>query len=315
MLLKILDQLLFDLCTARPRLLARAANRARLAAVARSNPDVRQRLEGRRLLVPLSHDLAWNRMWHPLYTDNLRRAAAFVRERDGALRLVDVGANVGDSYVLTRPAPGDTAVLVEGAERYFRLLERNVGGDAGVTCVHALLSEEAGAPAATMAIEGGNAYVAEGAGHAGARFETLDEVLERCSGFGPSNLVKVDVEGWDGRVLRGAVRTLATAAPVVMFEHHPRLVAEAGDDDRRVFADLAAAGYGPMLVYDNRGWLLGTLDPRDAERTGELVRIARERDGYYYDVLAFPAARESERAAFEVEERAFYSKFPGWRGA
>jgi FkbM family methyltransferase len=304
----MLSQLLFNLCTAWPRIVARAANRVRNALVARHDPDVRMVLDGRVLVVPLSHDLAWIRMWHPLYTDNLRRVAEFLRARDGAVRLIDVGANVGDSYVLTRPAGGDTALLIEGAERFFRLLERNVGRDPGVTCVHALLSETAGAPAASMAIDAGNARVAEGAANAGAGFDTLDAVLARLANVPAPNLVKVDVEGWDGRVLRGAARTLASAAPVLFFEHHPRLIAEAGDDDRRLFADLAALGYGRMLVYDNRGWLLGTLDPADSGRVAELVRIARERDGYYYDVLAFPERRAPDRDAFLAEERAFYEK-------
>ena len=300
-----MNQLLFDLCTARPRLLARLAQRVRTAVVRRHNPEVRDRLEGRTLVVPLSHDLAWNRMHHPTYTDNLRRVAEFVRRRDGRLAFVDVGANVGDSYLLTRPAPGDSCVLIEGSERYFGLLKRNVGGDPGVRCVYALLSDVPGEAAGSMVVEGGNARVEAQAGGRGAAFDTLDRVLERQAGFGPANLLKVDVEGWDGRVLRGGRALLSAAAPVVIFEHHPRLIALTGEDDRRLFGELAALGYGLMIVYDNRGFLLGTLDPADTARATELVSYARQQDGYYFDVIAFPAARSADRDAFLAGERAF----------
>jgi FkbM family methyltransferase len=309
-----MSQLLFDLTHSRHEVVARLANRVRNAVVRRHNPDVRWSFTGRTLTVPLSHDLPWALRYFPNYAGNLLRIAAFLRRRDGGLRLADVGANVGDSYVTTRPQAGDRFLLVEGAERYFRLLERNVGGDPGVICVRALLSDRASAEAGSMVVEGGNAIVVTGAAGAGSAFDTLDAVLHRHADLAPLNLIKVDVEGYDGRVLRGARATLSADAPVVLFEHHPRLVRLAGDDDCALFGELAALGYGPMIVYDNRGFLLGTLEPGDVASVAELVSYARQQDGYYYDILAFPSRRAADRDAFLREERAFYATLEGSTG-
>ncbi len=306
-------QWLFDLVNARPTsIVGRLAQRVRMPLSRVHNPDVRWTFEGRTIRVPLSHDLGWNRGHFPGYTDNLRRLAAFVRARDGALRMIDVGANVGDTYLLVRPAPGDRFLLIEGAERYARLLERNVGGDPGVVCVQALLADRPSEQSGAMVYEGGNARLdARGAGS--ARLETLDRVLARHPAFGPANLIKVDVEGFDGRVLRGARELLARDGPVVMFEHHPRLIDAIGDDAEAVFGELADLGYGPLVVYDNFGALLGTLAPRDAAAVRGLTAAARERDGYYHDLAAFPERRAADRDAFLAAERADPAAAPGPR--
>jgi len=294
-------QWLFDLTLAPPGALPRLAHRVRRRLTRVWNPEVRWSLEGRTLAVPLSHDFAWNRGLFPGYTDNLHRVAAFLRARDGAVGFIDVGANIGDTYLLTRPAPGDRALLVEGAAHYFGLLVRNVGRDPGVTCVRALLSDRESAAAGGIVYEGGNARIDPTVGGDSA-FETLDGVLARHPGSVTPTLIKVDVEGYDVRVLRGARGLLSTHAPVVMFEHHPRLIDAIGDDPAVVFADLAALGYGTLLVYDNFGALLGTLEPRDLEGIARLIETARRRDGYYHDLIAFPERRAADRKAFLAAE-------------
>src|SRR5262252_2272764 len=89
---------------------------------------VHYRLNGRTLALPLSHDLPRNRLAFPTYSDNLRRLAAFIRRQSGSLRMIDVGANIGDSWALSSE-PGHTRdgfLLIEGNPRWFALLERNV---------------------------------------------------------------------------------------------------------------------------------------------------------------------------------------------
>ena len=55
------------------------------------------------------------------------------------------------------------------------------------------------------------------------------------------------------------------------------MVALAGDDERRLFGELAALGYGVMIVYDNRGFLVGTVAPGDGARLADLMAEARRR--------------------------------------
>jgi FkbM family methyltransferase len=309
-----MHQLIFDGIHSSNWLLARAFNRVRVTLARRPDARVRWRLGGRELVLPLSHDLAWYRRCFPTYSDNLRRLARFLRGRDGALCMIDVGANIGDSWALTEPAPQDRYLLVEGEPEFFELLTLNTTATAGVTCVPVLLSDRPTVAPLGMVIVAGNARVDVAAATGNRVFETLDHVLDERPVFRAANLVKVDVEGFDGRVLRGGRALLAGAGPVVLFEHYPRLIRAAGDNDCALFTDLAGFGYGPMILYDNRGFLLGTLDPGDVGHVAELVSYARQQDGYYYDVIAFPSRRAADRDSFLREERAFYAAIEGAAG-
>jgi FkbM family methyltransferase len=75
----------------------------------------------------------------------------------------------------------------------------------------------------------------------------LDEVLP--PGYCPS-LIKIDVEGAEGLVLRGARETLRAHRPIVWFEH-ANLAAELyGSSSHEVHAILSAAG---MRIFDADG--------------------------------------------------------------
>lgn len=301
-----LEQTLLDGAQARNFTVARAFHRLQVAMARRRDPLVRYRLNGAALWLPLSHDLPWNRRVFPTYSDNLRRLAAFVRQRAGGLRLIDAGANVGDSWALCGSRPGDTFLLIEGSPSWFALLERNTGGDPAVTRVQTLLSDQEGAAAGAIVTEEGNARVVESPG-TGLPTETIDRLVARHPAFRAANLLKVDVEGWDPKVLRGARALLADASPAILFEHHPRLLALAGEDDRAVFGELAELGYRRTIVYDNTGMLIGALDAADGARIGALVDDARRRDGFYYDVCAFSDRDADAREAFLASEVAWYA--------
>ncbi len=229
-----------------------------------------------------------------------------MRQRTGALRLIDAGANVGDSWALCGSRPGDAFLLIEGSPGWFALLERNTAADPQVIRVQSLLSDHAGTAAGAILTDEGNARVVEGAGD-GLQAETLDRLIERHPAFHAANLLKVDVEGWDPKVLRGARALLADASPAILFEHHPRLLALAGESDRAVFAELAGLGYSRPILYDNVGLLIGALDAAEGPRIGTLVDEARRRDGYYFDVVAFSDRDADAREAFLASEVAWYA--------
>ena len=301
-----LEQTLLDGTLSPSFTVARIFHRLQLARARHHDALVCYRLNGRDLLLPLSHDLPWNRRVFPTYSDNLRRLATFVRQRTGALRLIDAGANIGDSWALCGSRAGDAFLLIEGSPIWFSLLERNTAADPAVVRVQSLLSDHPGAAAGAILAEDGNARVVEGAG-GGLEAETLDRLVERHPAFRAANLLKVDVEGWDPKVLRGARALLADAGPVLLFEHHPRLLALAGENDRAVFAELAELGYSRPILYDNVGLLIGALDAADGSRLGALVDEARRRDGYYYDVVAFSDRDADAREAFLASEVAWYA--------
>ena len=303
----ILDQ---SISCSRPRALAFEA--IRRLVVRFGDPVVSYRINGRTVAINLAHEFPRCRWIQPSYSANLTRLCAFLREEFGILRMIDVGANVGDSYCLAEPRPSDAYLLIEGDARYFSLLERNTRSDPAVRRVRALVSDKATSSGALLA-ENGNARVVPTADTEAddAPWITLDAILDADAVFAAPHLLKTDVEGFDTRVLMGARGHIARTSPVLFFEHYPRLLRQAGDSDTAIFAELARRGYSEAILYDNLGSLVATAATSDEDLVGRLVSQARRKRKYYYDVCCFPDVFASARQRFiEAERRIASGRLP-----
>ncbi len=172
---------------------------------------------------------------------------------------VEVGAHTGELLrEIVRLSPGGRHLAYEPLPDLFAGLEREFGGVGGVELRCAALANEAGETTFQHVVSSpgysglrlrdlpGEEEVRE----IGVRTERLDDALP--AGLAPA-FVKVDVEGAELEVFRGARETLARHRPLVVFEHgqggiehyggtpgelHDLLV---GDCALRIF-DLAGVG-------------------------------------------------------------------------
>src|SRR4051812_36877168 len=76
------------------------------------DPIVYYSLNNNRIKLNLSHQLPFYKKHFPLYSDNLRRLSLFIREYFGNLCMIDIGANIGDSYYLSNQDTNDTYILI-----------------------------------------------------------------------------------------------------------------------------------------------------------------------------------------------------------
>lgn len=165
----------------------------------------------------------------------LRRLAARFGGRE--VTVVDVGAHVGEYAVCARRAFGPQATLhcFEPHPETFAALERRFGANARTHCHRLALGEGHGT--ASLYSEPASAVFSSlhpeafGApGHEVSRvdeveLETLDRVAERL-GLGRIDLLKVDVEGHELSVLKGARELLdRRLIEVVQFEFGERNLA------------------------------------------------------------------------------------------
>ena len=220
-----------------------------------------------------------------------RRVARAMRRlvRPGAT-VLDIGANVGaHTLTLARLAgPGGRVIAVEPTDWAFAKLTNNValnpvleprialrqafllGGDQDAlpptVCSSWPLSASAdvhpqlgGQPKATSA----------------AQAASLDTLLAR-EGVDRVDFVKLDVDGYEGQVLRGAGRMLKKLRPTMLVELAPYLLVERGESVDAVLRLLTEAGYAlstltsdaPLGADDIRRLLAG------AEATNFVARAA-----------------------------------------
>lgn len=195
----------------------------------------------------------------------------------------EVGSNIGASLLqIKRAKPHARVFAFEPSDRFRPFLEKNVAlaGLADVTVSSSLLGRSPGAVSLYNNVASASASRPRDPGDLSPRREqqvamtTLDAVLPPATTV---DLIKVDTDGFDFEVLRGAQATIARQSPVLYFEYFPDLLESPQAD----LAWLQTVGYETFFCFTPSGEFSGrTADVTKATRRARLLG--------YCDVLACP---------------------------
>ncbi len=156
---------------------------------------------GRQLWMPFSHDRPAH-LCAPGYYDQLMgRVADFVRLRKGRICGIDVGANIGDTIAACRVRNEDQSLAIQPSPVFFEYLNRNL---VDFSTVRQL---KVGCAASDSSPREGS----------GMEIKRVDTLVEQFPEFRDRNFLKIDTDGYDFEVLRGARELIARAQPVVLF--------------------------------------------------------------------------------------------------
>ncbi len=206
--------------------------------------------------------------------------------------IVDVGSNVGASLLqMLAVRPAARAIAIEPSARYLSCLRHNLNeaGFSHAQIVPVALGQCPGeiwlynntTSASVLNIH----YCGfEPLGRQLAKMRTLDDVMRHR---GRASFIKVDTDGYDMEVLRGAGAVLREDRPVVYFELEPRLLHQAPDVD---LAWLQSLGYRHLACLDASGQYIGiTDDPGKA-----IMWASAPSSKGYCDVICCAAGTERE---------------------
>jgi FkbM family methyltransferase len=166
-------------------------------------------------------------------------------------RFLDVGANVGSYTILAAGGVGARVTAVEPIAVTVEKLRRNVrlnGLSAKVTVVQCGLSDSAGTLRFTCNLDTTNRVLSNGEGtnrSVTVPVRTLDEVV---GGDAPA-VIKIDVEGYEALVLRGATRTLADPRLLAVVTEVNASGRRYGVRDDQLTAAMREHGFSPF-AYD-----------------------------------------------------------------
>ncbi|HET9387960.1 MAG TPA: FkbM family methyltransferase, partial [Gemmatimonadales bacterium] len=201
------------------------------------------------------------------------------------MTMLDIGAHVGMYSLIASKLVGDSGVVVamEPSTREFQQLSVHMALNdlRNVRCVHAAASDASGEATLKVASEwnsGHNTFgeffvdSVEKTGEERVRTRTVDEVvidqqLQRV------DVIKIDVEGHEVKVLAGAAETLARFRPTLLIEVFEETLRRQGASATAVLAFLERQGYRLQEFSDT---------------TGELVPLQRSLGNESRNLVALP---------------------------
>jgi FkbM family methyltransferase len=220
--------------------------------------------------------------WEPGVT------AAFVEHLAPGAGVIDIGANFGHFTLTAANRVGRDGIVIafEPEPRTFALLSENVrlGAYANVRIEQKAVSDSAGVLA--LAIDTGNpgghsltaANIAAGAERVDVDVVTIDGYLAAHLPGRRIDVIKIDVQGFESHVLRGARALIARDHPVILCEIAPYMVVESGGVVGDLFAMLA--DYDAFVLSE-------TAAPR-AIAHADAVALLTSLAGIYEDFLFTP---------------------------
>jgi FkbM family methyltransferase len=175
-------------------------------------------------------------------------------------------------------------LCVEGDPEFFSFLESNLGNSPSHVLLNFMLSgKQEGIPNLVRTHPG----TASAQGSTVVQALTLDDVI---SSVKPEcvDLIKVDVDGYDGRVLSGAAQCLIHHKPGVIFEWHPILCGRAGTSWLEHFRALVDAGYSRFAWFTKFGDFSHFSNGTDVDAINRLAAfcLSDEPGDWHYDVVA-----------------------------
>jgi FkbM family methyltransferase len=248
-----------------------------------NDPIVYYTYKGKNLAIHLSHDFPYILKDHPQYSQNLGWVIGKLYQKYPNLKAIDVGANIGDSAVLIKDIADVPILCIEGNPKFLDLLKLNTKGLNQVAIADCFVGEEMSKVEAISGL--GSAHLKE-SNEGGIEVKTMQRVIAENDTFRHAKLLKIDTDGFDNKIIRGAKTYLIESKAAVFFEYDPYFLSKQGEQGVDIFDFFVDLGYKKFLIFDNIGDFLITLGSQNKKQFMELHAYFNKDGKQYMDILA-----------------------------
>lgn len=299
------------------RILRRAYAAIRIVIINCFDPLVNVKIRKQYMTMNLSHQLPMYIASHPYYDTALPRICTFVKEKLGNLTLIDVGANIGDTVSLVSQDVSGKFLCIEADKNYFSLLAKNTKNIENTVCLNIICSDGVvsrsdGKRESALSIirSKGTAHIIQG-NECNEKLmlhdSCIDEIIEDDTDFMECNVIKIDTDGYDYKVLRGSDKLLNRTQPVIYFELMPATLLENKEDPMSIFDYLERKGYRNVLFYDHVGIPVIKINIAEREYISQLINYISNKN-LIFDVLSFHDSMKEDFDLFYEKEMGIFSK-------
>jgi FkbM family methyltransferase len=263
----------------------------KLAIKLLGDPSCRMEIHGRQMMLPLSHLLPVYLDSKPLYDRLPRKVSEYLMDTDGFVTGIDVGANIGDTIAAFTSSPKNRFLAIEPNPHFRRYLDENWKEVPNVAAISVLCSSSTTETSVVVEEQHGTARLVASAGGDVMEQTTLDAIIKRMPEFKDANVLKIDTDGYDLKILLGAKSLIESNKPAVLFEcdafTNQQYIPEFFD----CMSMFRTCGYDSLLLYDNYGNFMGKYqlgDPSFNMVFENLLIWQRDSKYIYFDILLLP---------------------------
>jgi FkbM family methyltransferase len=265
-------------------------------------------LGGKVIKIHTGNPLCFQYKHNPQHNCSIGIAAALVKNRFPTAWAVDVGANIGDTLAIIKGKASLPVICVEGDAFCYDLLRENARLFDDVYLFKTFLSDKPGEANMALQKDGWNLTLTparpDSLGEK-LQFETLDRLVEGIKQPVRVKLLKVDTEGYDMRILKGAAGILERDKPVITFELNRENIEPLGDSVGDFYDYLVNLGYHHFILNDSGGRLICVLDNHTKSQLLDLYQYSYlGQPIYYFDIWAFHETDKDLFDSFLMTERA-----------
>ena len=231
--------------------------------------------------------------------------------------MVDIGANVGDTACIIKTAEEVPILCIEGDEYVFGFLQKNIAQFQNVTARKLFLGETTREIRASFEKSGWNLTLKpDETSTQAVNLTRLDDFIFSEPGWQTFKLVKIDAEGFDCSIIRGATNFLRDVHPVIHFEYNRENMDAIGEPGIDTLLLLSGLGYSHVTIHDPWGRFFCSTTLSEQNFIKDLHDYSDGAHGRipFYDITAFHESDSDLAAEFlEIERRERNNKpsYPG----
>lgn len=245
-----------------------------------SDPVIHWNYHGQVIAMNLSHDLPFNLKQHPTYSQNLGQVAQLIAKKYPNFSVIDVGANVGDSAAIVQHRVKAPVLCIEGNPKFLPLLIQNSKQLHAISIEASFVGETVTKVKPVNQL--GTAYLKEDAN--GLTIATISSVIEKHPAFATAKLLKIDTDGFDNKIIRGAAAFLKQSKSSIFFEYDPFYLSKQQENGPAIFDFLVELGYYKWVIFDNHGRYMLTLSEKDRHLFENLHQYFNQEGKVYMDI-------------------------------
>ncbi|MGI6589563.1 MAG: FkbM family methyltransferase [Candidatus Iainarchaeum sp.] len=251
------------------------------------DPLIKVKIGKYKILMPLSHELPYSLEVNPLYDRALPRICTELSKKGLNPKIIDIGANIGDTVALIMEKTNAEFLCIDGNEEFFPLLKQNTQRyGKSIVLEKTYLGSKKQVIKAKINETKGTARLIKNESGKTIKITTLDNLTKKHIKFKTSDLIKIDTDGFEQTILKGAKETLNQGRPLLFFEFTPSAMIEQGENPMDIFEYIQKFGYTKALFYTNFGEAISIISTKDKSKINSLIKNIDNITVHYYDILA-----------------------------